>query len=130
MTAPDDAIRARRKLLNKFIAAKTELRLKPFFTENVTVIVGDGGMIHGADPVIDAFGAQFRDPTFISYVRTTDTVDLDDEAERAAERGHWIGTWKGGAVRSGVYLAAWRKQNGQWVIESELYITLGGTAGL
>lgn len=130
MTAPDDAIRARRKLINKFIAAKTELRLKPFFTPDVTVIVGDGGMIHGVDPVIDAFGAQFRDPTFISYVRTTESVDLDDDGARAAERGHWVGTWRGGAVRSGVYLAAWRKETGQWLIESELYVTLGGTAGL
>jgi hypothetical protein len=29
---------------------------------------------------------------------------------------------------SGTYLAVWKKQTGQWVLESELYVTLADTA--
>jgi hypothetical protein len=52
-------------------------------------------------------------------VRTTQRVDVDAAGERAAEHGHWVG-----AVQSGSYLAVWRRVTGQWVIESELYVTL------
>jgi len=123
MTAPDDAIRARRKLTNKLIAGRDAARLKPFFAQDVNLIVGDGGLLLGADAVIDAFAAQFADPAFITYVRETERVELDAAGARAAEHGRWTGRWKGREM-SGSYLAVWRKATGQWVIESELYVTL------
>ncbi len=123
MTTPDDAIRARRKLTNKLIAAHDATRLKPFFVPDATLISGEGGVLMGAAAILDAFAGQFRDPTFVTYVRTTETVRLDAEGERAAETGAWAATWKG-AVSSGTYLAVWRKVTGQWVIESETYVTL------
>jgi hypothetical protein len=46
-------------------------------------------------------------------------VELDRDQTRAAEHGRWTG---GGA--SGAYMGAWRKVTGQWVIESELFVTL------
>ena len=73
-----------------------------------------------------AFAAQFADPGFIAYVRTTDTVDLAADGARAAETGRWVGTWKGGIEMSGVYMAAWRERRGQWLLERELYVTLRG----
>jgi hypothetical protein len=123
MTAPEDAIRARRKLTNKLIAAHEAARLSPFFDPQMKLITGDGSLILGADEVVAAFDAQFRDPTFVAYVRTTEAVTLDDEGARAAESGRWVGTWKD-QQQSGTYLAAWRKATGQWVLEQELYITL------
>jgi hypothetical protein len=120
MTSPDDAIRARRRLTNKFIAERQADRLRPFFLPNARLITGEGGMIVGADGIVSAFAAQFSDPGFVPYVRTTQRVDLDSRGERAAEHGHWTG-----AGMSGSYLAVWRKITGQWAIESELYVTLG-----
>lgn len=121
MTHPADAIRARRKLTNKLIAAHEAARLRPFFAPEAKVIVGDGGLILGADEVIAAFAAQFAEPGFTAYVRETEDVQLDAAGARAAERGRWT-------VRDrdlgGTYLAVWRKVTGQWVIESELYVTL------
>jgi ketosteroid isomerase-like protein len=118
------ALRARRKLTNRLIAAHQAQRLRPFFTEDAAVVVGDGGVILGAAEVIAAFEAQFRDPAFIAYERTTETVEVAADGARAAERGRWQGTWKGGTTMSGAYLAAWRLVHGQWVIERELYVTL------
>lgn len=128
MSAADSAIRARRKLTNKLIAAHEAARLRPFMAPDVKLITGDGGLILGADAVIDAFAGQFRDPGFITYERTTADVRLDQHEARAAEHGEWIARWRaaggGEALMSGTYLAVWRKVTGQWVLESELYVTL------
>jgi ketosteroid isomerase-like protein len=131
VTTPENAIRARRKLTNKLIAGREAARLKPFFAPDVKLIVGDGGLIVGADQVIDAFAAHFAEPGFGAYVRTTGEVRLDASGARAAEHGRWVGTWRdaGAEVRhAGDYLAVWRKAVGQWVIEAEMYVTLERTA--
>ncbi len=124
MTAPQDAIAARRKLTNRLIAGKEARRLAPFFAPDVKVIVGDGTLILGARDVLDAFASQFADPAFVTYVRTTDRIELDAAGQRAAEYGTWVGTTRGAADTSGSYLATWRKVTGQWVIENELFVTL------
>jgi hypothetical protein len=121
VTAPEDAIRARRRLTNKLIAGREAQRLRPFFLPDARLITGDGGLILGADAIVEAFAAQFREPGFVAYVRTPDSVELDLDEARAAELGRWTG-----AGVSGAYMAAWRKVVGQWVIESELFVTLGG----
>ncbi len=121
MTAPEDAIRARRRLTNKFIAEKQAQRLRPFFAGDARVIPGGGGLMLGVDAIVAAFDAQFREPGFVAYVRTPDSVEIDAAGETAAETGRWTGNGM-----SGAYMAAWRKVTGQWVIESELFVTLAG----
>ena len=119
MTAPEDAIRARRRLTNKLIASREAQRLRPFFVAEARLITGDGGLILGTDAIVEAFAAQFREPGFVPYVRTPERVEIDQAGGRAAETGRWTG---GGS--SGLYMAAWRKVTGQWAIESELFVTL------
>lgn len=123
MTTPEDAIRARRKLTNRLIAAHDAPRMRPFFAADVKLIVGDGGLILGVDAVIEAFAGQLSDPAFGTYLRKTERVDLDAAGARAAETGRWTATWSSETM-TGTYLAVWRKVTGQWVIESELYVTL------
>ena len=84
MTTPADAVRARRKLTNKLIAAHDAQRLRPFFAPDVKVIVGDGDLILGADAVLQAFAAQFAEPGFGAYVRETQDVTVDAAGTRAA----------------------------------------------
>ena len=90
----------------------------------MVLIVGNGELIQGADAVIAAFASQFADPAFITYLRSPQTVELSEDGHRAAESGHWVGSWKGGLEVSGAYMAAWRESRGQWLLERELYITL------
>ena len=123
MTTPQDAIRARRKLTNKIIAAHDAGRLAPFFDSKVNLISGEGGLLIGAQAVLAAFQAQFADPSFVTYARTTESVTLDADGARAAEIGSWVATWKD-ATSSGPYLTVWKKSVGQWVIESETFVTL------
>jgi len=124
MTSAESAVRARRKLTNRLIAAREAARLRPFFDTGATLIAGDGELILGADAILAAFDAQFREPGFVAYVRTTETVEVDTRGARAAERGRWIGAWRGAPEVSGIYLATWKSVRGQWVIEAELYVTL------
>jgi ketosteroid isomerase-like protein len=126
MPAPKDAIRAKRKLTNRLIAAHDAARLRPHLTDDMLLIVGDGALIQGAEAVISAFAGQFADRSFIAYVRTTETVEIAEDGARAAETGRWVGSWKGGVEVSGVYMAAWRESRGQWLLERELYTTLKG----
>jgi hypothetical protein len=123
MTTAEDAIRARRRLTNKLIAAHEAGRLRPFLDPQVKVIAGDGALITGAEAVIAAFEAQFSDPAFVAYVRTPETVELDQAGLRAAETGRWVGTWRQ-ARMAGAYMATWRKVTGQWLIEAEMFVTL------
>lgn len=127
MTDAENAIRARRKLTNRLIASHEASRLKPFLAPDVTLISGEGGLLLGAEAVIEAFAGQFRDPAFITYVRTTGSVTPDADASRAAEQGQWTAHWRqsgGELVIGGDYMAVWKKVTGQWVLESELYVTL------
>ena len=131
MTAPADMIRARRRLSNRLIAAHQADRLAPFLAADVRLTGGEGGTILGAPAVVEAFRQQFADPDFVTYERLTDDVSLDQEGQRAAESGHWTGTWKDGdgrLVLTGTYLAVWQKRIGQWVIEQELFVTLTRTS--
>jgi hypothetical protein len=122
-TTPDNVIRARRRLTNRLIAAHEAERLRPFFLPEVNVIVGDGSLIVGVDPVIEAFKAQFREPEFKTFIRNPESVALDQAGQRAAETGRWTGVWRDHEAH-GTYLAVWRKVTGQWVIESETFVTL------
>jgi ketosteroid isomerase-like protein len=124
MLASETAIRAKRKLTNRLIAARDAARLRPHLSDDMLLIAGDGGLIQGADAVVAAFADQFADAAFVAYVRTTETVDLAADGRRAAEAGRWVGSWRGGVEMSGVYLAAWRESRGQWLLERELYVTL------
>ena len=119
MTAPQDAIAARRRLTNKLIAARDAVRLRPFFAADARPIPGGGGLILGADAIVEAFAGQFREPGFVAYLRTPESIEIDAGGEHAAETGRWTGNGM-----SGAYMAAWRKVTGQWVIESELFVTL------
>lgn len=124
MTPAETAIRARRKLTNKLIASHEAARLRPFLASDINLISGDGGLLVGIEAVLAAFEAQFRDASFVTYLRTTEAVRPDQDEARAAETGTWVATWRGSPTLTGTYLAVWKKVTGQWVIESELYVTL------
>ncbi|HEY8004527.1 MAG TPA: DUF4440 domain-containing protein [Phenylobacterium sp.] len=119
MNSPEDAIRTRRGLTNKLIAAREAKRLRPFFTADARLISGDGTLILGAEAITNAFAEQFRQPSFVAYVRTPEAVAVDHSGSRGSETGRWTGNGV-----SGVYMAAWRLAKAEWVIESELYVTL------
>ncbi len=86
-TAPEDAVRARRRLTNKLIAAHDAARLRPFFMADMKLIVGDGDLILGAEAVLQAFAGQFSEPGFVAYVRQTETASWTPRAAARPSMG-------------------------------------------
>lgn len=130
MTTDEAAIRAQRQRTNELIAAHEAEALRPFFDPEVKLIRGDGTLVVGIDATIRLFETQFGDPAFVAYSRKTAMVAIDKDVGRAAETGTWIGSWReasGETTKTGQYLAVWKKAKGRWVLESELYVALGGT---
>lgn len=130
MTTDETAIRAQRRRTNELIAAHEAEALRPFFDPEVKLIRGDGTLVVGVDATVRLFEAQFGDPGFVAYFRKTATVTIAKDAIRAAETGTWTGSWReasGETTKTGQYLAVWKKAQGRWVFESELYVALGGT---
>jgi ketosteroid isomerase-like protein len=122
------AVRARRKLINKLISAHDADRLRPHFLSDATVIVGNGGALTGVDAILEAFRAQFREPGFITFERSTKSVLMDALGTRAYEQGNWVSLHKTEPQLQGPYSAVWRKVRGQWALESELYFTSSSSA--
>lgn len=126
------AIRRLRADFNRAIAAHDLSAAPKFWREDIHVTTGVGRRLSGRDAVRAAFEAIFADATFIAYNRTPDRVELSASGIRAAESGRWLGQWNkpdGTMEWRGTYLAVWRKENGQWLIQSELYVSLKCSGG-
>lgn len=123
----EQTIRRLRADFNLAIAAHDAGGLSKFWREDLHVTTGAGRQLRGRDEVLAAFETIFADGTFVTYIRTPKKIELSASGVRAAESGHWIGRWKkpdGLMEWSGTYLAMWRQENGQWRIQSELYVSL------
>ncbi len=131
MTTPaDDAtqIRNARARYNAAIIARDVAGVRAAFIDSYRGIAGSGGeLIDGGDAMAAYFANAFRNPDFISFVRTPDVVTIAVPADRAMERGHWLGRRKtaaGEAQLHGEYLAVWVPAPGGWRLRSESFVTL------
>jgi hypothetical protein len=82
MLTQDIAVRAKRKLTNRLIAAHDAARLRPHLTDHMMLIAGDGDLIDGADAVVTAFASQFAASGFITYERSTTSIEITDDGQR------------------------------------------------
>lgn len=120
-------IRAVRAASNVAISARDLAALRRTVHDDVSVTASSGTVYDGADTMLERFGAAFADPEFITYVRTPDDVTIAADGDFAAERGHWVGSWRkpDGEMRvTGSYMAQWHRREGRWRIRSELFVAL------
>src|SRR3954468_20371820 len=87
--------------------------------DDAKILRSDGSLVIGAAAMARGFETNFADPTFVSYVRTPETITMDSAT--AAEAGSWIGQWTDRSIR-GSYLARWALTPDGWRIVSELFI--------
>lgn len=122
------AVRAARATYNAAIIAHDVAAVRSVFADGYVGIAGSGGeVIAGGDAMADYFARSFRNPQFVSYVRTPDVVTVAVPAERAMERGHWVGRFRtpaGESRLSGEYFAVWVPTAGGWRLRSESFVTL------
>ncbi|GAB3011113.1 nuclear transport factor 2 family protein [Spirosoma pulveris] len=96
----------------------------------IDVTRGSGSHVSGRDSVLASVMVQFKDPDFLGYVRTPDSIQVSTSNPLAAEHGHWVGRFKradGIQTITGTYLSMWRKTDKGWKIRSELFVSLSCT---
>ena len=121
------AVLDQRARSNRAIAARDAEGVMSCMLPEVKVAVAGGPTLVGPDASRDAFAAQFADPAFRGYVRTPDTVTVQQGPLRAIELGHWVGRWhtrQGLHEMRGTYTAEWRHTAMGWLLLSETFISV------
>jgi ketosteroid isomerase-like protein len=123
--ADEKVIRDSRSASNAAIAKHDTSGIARFWMEDIHITTSTSAQADGKAANADRMAQQFQRRRDTIYVRTPSTVDVFTEWGVASERGEWIGRWTepdGKVEISGTYLAQWRKIDGRWLIQAELYV--------
>lgn len=124
-TADETAIRAARADSNAAIARHDVAGIRRHWMADVHIVTSTSTQGSGRDVNGDRMAQQFQRRPDTIYVRTPGTVEVFREWNVASERGEWTGRWTepdGVVDIGGTYLAQWRKTDGVWLIQSELFV--------
>lgn len=129
MSPPIDlAIRLRRAAFNRALAEADLDAIGQLLAPNAVLVAGtDSALLAGRKAQLLAWKREFAAPERTIYTRTPETIVLSSVEPIALEHGRWLGVDAGTRqpLASGDYSAKWRKIGAQWVIEAEIYLTLG-----
>lgn len=119
------AIRAARAASNAAIAKHDLAGIARHWMPNVSIVTSTGAHADTRNENVGRMGAQFNRRPDTVYVRTPTAIDVNREWNVASERGEWTGRWTepdGIVDIGGTYLAQWRKVDGTWLIQAELFV--------
>src|SRR5687768_14057034 len=124
---PDDerVIRETRARSNAAIAAHDLDGIAEAWMPDVHVVSSTSAQTAGSQGNRQRMAQQFKNRPDTIYVRTPNTVDVFPPWNVASERGEWVGRWTepdGKLEIGGAYQAQWRRIDGRWLIQAELYV--------
>ncbi len=123
----EQQIRSQREAFNGALARGDLAAIATFLAENAQIVTGRASLVFsGRAAQIGMWWEDLQAADRATYVRTPDHIELSPLSPMAMESGHWRGANVKSAPAnwaSGSYSAKWRKIDGQWLIESELYMT-------
>jgi hypothetical protein len=127
MDSPDLAIRLRRAAFNRAIADADLAEIGQFLTMNVVLVAGtDSALLLGRKAQLLTWKREFASVDRTIYSRLPERIEMSAIAPIALEHGRWQGTTLSGIdVASGTFVAKWRQMGGEWMIEAEIFLTLG-----
>jgi ketosteroid isomerase-like protein len=124
--SPDETmIRDARARSNAAIAKHDLAGIAAVWMDDVHVTSSTSARGDGRAANQERMGQQFARRPDTIYLRSPLTIDVYAPWSVASERGAWTGRWTepdGVAEISGTYLVQWRKIDGRWLIQSELYV--------
>ena len=125
--APDDerSIRESRAQSNAAIAKHDTPGIARFWMSDIHITTSTSAQATGRVANEGRMAQQFQRRPDTVYVRTPSMIEVFAPWAVASERGEWTGRWTepDGVVEiSGTYLAQWRKIDGRWLLQSELYV--------
>ena len=110
----------RRDRYNRAIADCDVAAIAQYWMEDIIVISGEGGQYIGKKMLVKVFKEMFvSDPPV--FVRNPKEVIVGDSGILAWETGIWH--YETASFR-GNYSAMWRKIENQWLLQSELFVSL------
>ena len=118
-------IREARARSNAAIAAHDPPAMARLWMDDVHVARSTGAQLAGRERNQERMTQQFTTRPDTIYVRQPSVVDVYAPWGIAAERGEWTGRWTepdGKVETAGTYMAQWRRVDGQWLIQAELYV--------
>lgn len=118
-------IREARARSNAAIAAHDAAAIARVWMDDVHVTSSTSAQANGRAANQERMAQQFARRPDTIYVRTPAAIDVYAAWAVAAERGEWTGRWTepdGAMEIGGTYLVQWRKIDGTWLIQSELYV--------
>jgi ketosteroid isomerase-like protein len=109
-----------RELSNAAIAKKDVKGVSAFWSDNFVQIVGDGSHTRGKKKIVELWNYMFAHSNPL-FERIPDEISIAESGDYAWERGKW--SYKTDPFY-GNYSAMWRKVNGKWMTQCELYVSL------
>ncbi len=125
------AIRAARARSNAAIAVRDTAVLVAMASPSYHSVSSRNAHTNGRDAVQLQWRAQFIAHADVFYLRTPTTVRVFTPWQMAEENGTWVGRWTepdGRVDIRGSYTAKWRRINGVWLLEAEVF-TPGSCTG-
>jgi len=124
LVGDEATIRAARARSNRAIEAHDLETLSSFWTESFQIVTSRSARTSGRAANRDDMRQHFEALPDVVYVREPTEVTIYEPWAMAFERGTWKGSWTEQAGRvqiGGDYAAKWRKIEGRWLIDSELF---------
>ena len=126
-TPASEAIAAARARSNAAIAAHDTAAITREWMPDIHVVSSTGAQNAGVAANARAMQAAFTRRPDTKWVRVPHTITVNEAWHVAAEEGRWTGTWTepDGPLRiTGTYFAQWRRVDGRWRIQAEVFVPL------
>jgi ketosteroid isomerase-like protein len=115
-------IKASRKASNAAIARHDIEGMSKYWLPDFVQTIGRGSSLTGRDTIIGAWKQLFRTNPAVSYMRNPVQIIIGDNGIMAWEAGTWKA--KNSYSKGGNYSAMWRKIDGEWKLQAELFVSL------
>jgi ketosteroid isomerase-like protein len=115
-------IKAERKASNAAIARHDIYCIAKYWLPDFVQTIGRGTSLTGRDSIISAWKKLFSANSKVLYVRSPITITIGNNGIMAWETGKW--TAKNSYSNGGNYSAMWRKIDGEWKLQAELFVSL------
>ena len=121
----EQLIREARARSNAAIRAHDPVAMARLWMDDVHVGRSTGAQVAGREANQQRMAQQFASRPDTIYVRQPSAIDVYSPWAMASERGDWTARWTepdGVVQMAGRYMAQWRRIDGAWLIQAELYV--------
>jgi ketosteroid isomerase-like protein len=116
------AINESRAASNVAIARHDIDGISKYWLNDFVQTIGKGTSLTGKDTIIASWKALFRTNPAVLYIRKPSNIIIGDNGIMAWETGTW--TAQNSYSKGGNYSAMWRKTDGTWKLQAELFVSL------